>query len=78
VPRILVFDVNETLLDVAGLAPLFARVFGDGSAVRECFATLLLYSEVATLAGPYADFGAIGGRCARHGRCDSRSEDFRR
>jgi 2-haloacid dehalogenase len=57
--RILVFDVNETLLDVSALEPLFARVFGSASVCREWFSTVLLYSEVATLAGPYADFSAI-------------------
>jgi 2-haloacid dehalogenase len=59
-PRIIVFDVNETLLDVNALEPLFARAFGDGRVLREWFSTVLLYSEVATLAGPYADFSAIG------------------
>jgi 2-haloacid dehalogenase len=59
--RIQVFDVNETLLDVTALAPHFVRAFGDARVLREWFSTLLLYSEVATLAGPYADFGAIGG-----------------
>lgn len=58
-PRIIVFDVNETLLDVSALEPYFVRVFGDGRALREWFSTLLLYSEVSTLAGPYADFPAI-------------------
>ena len=50
-PRIIVFDVNETLLDVGALAPHFQRAFGDGDLFREWFSTLLLYSEVATLAG---------------------------
>lgn len=59
-PRIIVFDVNETLLDVRALEPHFVRVFGDARVLREWFSTLLLYSEVATLAGPYADFPAIG------------------
>lgn len=59
-PRIIVFDVNETLLDVSAIEPHFVRVFGDGRVLREWFSTLLLYSEVATLAGPYADFLAIG------------------
>ena len=59
--RIIVFDVNETLLDVNALEPHFARAFGSASACREWFATVLLYSEVATLAGPYADFSAIAG-----------------
>jgi len=60
VPRIIVFDVNETLLDVGALEPHFVHAFGDGSVLREWFSTVLLYSEVASLAGPYADFGAIG------------------
>jgi 2-haloacid dehalogenase len=59
--RIIVFDVNETLLDVAALEPHFARAFGDRLVLREWFSTVLLYSEVASLAGPYSDFGAIGG-----------------
>jgi 2-haloacid dehalogenase len=60
-PRIIVFDVNETLLDVDALKPHFARAFGDELALGEWFSTVLLYSEVASLAGPYSDFGAIGG-----------------
>lgn len=60
-PRVIVCDVNETLLDVGALEPRFKDVFGDGRVVQEWFTTVLLYSEVATLAGPYSDFGAIGG-----------------
>src|SRR5262249_802879 len=59
--RIIVFDVNETLLDVTALERHFTRAFGDRSVLREWFSTVLLYSEVASLAGPYSDFGAIGG-----------------
>lgn len=59
--RILVFDVNETMLDINALEPHFARAFGDGQVLREWFSTLLLYSNVATLAGPYSDFGTIAG-----------------
>jgi 2-haloacid dehalogenase len=59
--RILVFDVNETLLDIGALEPHFTRVFGTGHVLREWFSTVLLYSNVTTLAGPYADFAAIGG-----------------
>lgn len=28
-PIVLVFDVNETLLDIDSLEPLFSRLFGD-------------------------------------------------
>ena len=60
-PRVIVCDVNETLLDVGALEPSFMEAFGDRRVVREWFDTVLLYSEVATLAGPYSDFGSIGG-----------------
>ena len=33
--RIIVFDVNETLLNVRHLEPLFAEAFGDRAALRE-------------------------------------------
>jgi 2-haloacid dehalogenase len=59
--RIIVCDVNETLLDLAALEPLFAHAFGDGRVLDEWFGTVLLYSQVATLAGPYTDFASIGG-----------------
>jgi 2-haloacid dehalogenase len=51
-----VFDVNESLLDIGAMAPLFARVFGDGQVLREWFAQLVLYSNVVTLSGVYEDF----------------------
>ena len=28
-PSVLVFDVNETLIDIDSIAPLFKRIFGD-------------------------------------------------
>jgi 2-haloacid dehalogenase len=60
-PRVIVCDVNETLLDLGALEPHFKQAFGDGRVLHEWFATVLLYSEVATLAGPYSDFASIGG-----------------
>lgn len=57
--RVIVFDVNETLLNVRHLEPIFQRAFGDGRVLKEWFSTLLLHSEVATLAGPYFDFGTL-------------------
>lgn len=56
---IIVFDVNETLLDITTLEPLFARVFGDGAVLREWFAQLILYSQTMTLSGLYTPFGAL-------------------
>jgi len=60
-PRVVVCDVNETLLDLRALEPDFAGIFGDAGAMQEWFTTLLLYSEVVTLAGPYSEFGSIAG-----------------
>jgi len=55
-PSIMVFDVNETLLDINFISPLFERVFGDRRVMREWFNQLILYSSVTTLSGPYASF----------------------
>jgi 2-haloacid dehalogenase len=57
---LLVFDVNETLLDLDTLAPTFERIFGDRSVLRLWFADLVLYSEALTLAGAYVPFTEIG------------------
>ena len=56
---IIVFDVNETLLDLNVLAPVFTRVFGDATMVRVWFDKVVLYSEALSLADDYADFGTI-------------------
>ena len=56
---ILVFDVNETLLDITTLEPLFERVFGDRLVLRTWFAELILYSQTMTLSGLYAPFGEL-------------------
>ena len=59
-PMVCLFDVNETLLDIEFLAPLFQRVFGDKQALREWFAQLILYSAAITLSGPYTTFFSLG------------------
>ena len=59
-PTIIVFDVNETLLDITTLEPLFARLFGEGNMLREWFAQLVLYSQTLSLSGIYTTFGEIG------------------
>jgi 2-haloacid dehalogenase len=37
-----VFDVNETLLDLQTIEPTFERIFGERSAMRLWFANLIL------------------------------------
>ena len=59
--RVIVFDVNETLLDLHALEPHFKEAFGDARVLEEWFANVLLYSEVITIAGPYVDFASVGG-----------------
>ncbi|TRW83219.1 haloacid dehalogenase type II [Mycolicibacterium sp. 018/SC-01/001] len=59
-PKVVIFDVNETLLDIEAVGPVFADLFGDGRVLREWFAQLLVYSMSATLAGQYVDFFTLG------------------
>ncbi len=56
--RVLVFDVNETLLDLAALDPLFTRVFGGAAVRREWFGTMLQSALLFTVTSPYVDFGS--------------------
>jgi 2-haloacid dehalogenase len=58
-PSMLVFDVNETLIDIDSLAPLFAEKFGDERVLRDWFAQLIMYSMAVTLAGNYVDFSTL-------------------
>ena len=62
---IIVFDVNETLLNLDGVRPVFDRIFGDPGAMRLWFAHLITYSEALTLAGVYVPFTDIGGAVLR-------------
>jgi 2-haloacid dehalogenase len=57
---LIVFDVNETLLDLGTMEPTFARIFGETSAMRLWFANLILYSAALTVAGCYVPFTDIG------------------
>ena len=59
-PRTIVFDVNETLLDLRALEAPFEAVFGDPEARTAWFRTLLHQAMVTTITGPYVDFSALG------------------
>jgi 2-haloacid dehalogenase len=60
-PRAVLLDVNETLLDLAALDPLFERVFGDARTRQEWFSQTL-QSAFLSLAleepRPFAEVGA--------------------
>ncbi len=60
-PRVCVFDVNETLLDLGALDPHFERAFGDAGVRRAWFLQVLQSALVATVTGAYSDFGQVGG-----------------
>ena len=59
-PSIIVFDVNETLIDIESLSPFFEKLFGDRRILREWFNQLVLYSNTITLAGYYETFFTLG------------------
>ena len=44
----IVFDVNETLLDLETMTPIFERIFRERLAMRLWFANLIVYSEALT------------------------------
>ncbi len=54
--ELLAFDVNETLLDLRALDPLFEAVFGDASLRPAWFQTMLQLSFVGGLTHEYVDF----------------------
>jgi 2-haloacid dehalogenase len=60
--RVLVFDVNETLLDLRPLDPLFARIFGDAAVRRQWFQQFVQNFLVTIAVGAYVDFGTVGRR----------------
>jgi len=57
---LIVFDINETLLDLGTMEPIFQRIFGEKSAMRLWFSNLILYSAALTVAGCYVPFTDIG------------------
>lgn len=57
--RFIVFDVNETLLDIEVLNPFFHRNFGDERIMRQWFSELIIYSQSLTLSGRYTPFGQL-------------------
>jgi 2-haloacid dehalogenase len=65
VRRVCVFDVNETLLDMAALDPLFERVFGDTSVRRLWFNQMLQSAFVATITDAYVRFGEAAAAALR-------------
>jgi 2-haloacid dehalogenase len=59
-PRILVFDVNETLLDLKALDPVFVDIFGDAAARGQWFSQFIHNAFVSIITNHYTPFGQIG------------------
>jgi 2-haloacid dehalogenase len=56
--RVQVFDVNETLLDLAAMDPHFERIFGDPRVRVAWFTQMISSALVATVTGAFSQFGA--------------------
>ncbi len=65
-PKVIFFDVNETLLDLTPVKNSVAKALqGNVELVLLWFTTLLHYSLVATVSDRYTDFGEIGAATLR-------------
>ena len=65
-PKVLFFDVNKSLLDLANLKKSVSKSLGGREdLVPLWFTTMLQYSLVTTAARQYADFGLIGAATLR-------------
>ena len=63
--RVCVFDVNETLLDLAVLDPVFERAFGDASVRKLWFNQMIQSAFVATITDAYRPFGEAAAAALR-------------
>lgn len=59
-PKVLIFDVNETLLDLTPIKTQVNEALQSDSAFDSWFSALLHYSLVETTTGSYKDFGEVG------------------
>jgi len=68
--RAVIFDVNETMLDLGALDPLFAGWFGDPLARNEWFALTLHFAMTLAATREFRSFGEVGaaalGEIAHH------------
>jgi 2-haloacid dehalogenase len=56
-PRVIVFDLIGTLLDLQAMDPHFERFFGDATVRKEWFTQTLQLAMAAVLTNAYEDFG---------------------
>ena len=58
-PQVIIFDVNETLLDMSPLKTAVNAAFGSPAAFNQWFGLLLQHSLVATVTDHYFNFGTL-------------------
>jgi 2-haloacid dehalogenase len=56
-----IFDINETVLDLSSLKPKFEIIFGDSGVIDTWFAMLLHTSTVCALTGVKTGFASLAG-----------------
>jgi len=65
-PKVILFDVNETLLDMAAVRESVGKALGGRPELApHWFTTMLHHAAVTTLADRYSNFGDIGAACLR-------------
>jgi len=64
-PEVLIFDINETLLNLSPLKDSINKTLGNNHAAGVWFAELLQYSLVETVTNDYHDFSEIAGEVLR-------------
>jgi len=57
--KVLLFDVNESLLDLRALLPHFERLFGDGQVLYQWFGQVLHSAMLTVITDAYSDFGKV-------------------
>ncbi|MGV7107833.1 haloacid dehalogenase type II [Flavobacterium sp. U410] len=63
-PKVLFFDVNETLLDLTAMKQSVGKALGGRTELLPLwFTTMLQYSLVSTVGRQYEDFAVIGAAC---------------
>ena len=59
-PQLLIFDINETILDLSPLKESINQLLGSSEGFDLWFPKLIQFAMVETLTGSYSDFGEIG------------------
>lgn len=59
-PKLLIFDVNETLMDLSGMKDRMNKAFAHEFAFSQWFSLMLQYSLVDNVTGQYHPFGEMG------------------